>query len=245
MPRAKSTEREIELKWVAPPKQARSQERLERLLNAAETVIAERGFEQASVADIMARAGSSVGIFYQRFKTKDDLLRCLLARFTEESIATTDVVLAEEAWRGKSIAAIIRRVVPFLVVVYRARRGLLRAILLQASVDPLFTQEAHLAEEHVADKLEKLLLDRAREIRHPNPRAAASLAYQMLRSTLNTLILFELKTRAGLSLDDPELEGELARAFLLLLGIREPTRASNGKPRKTTARTRRKTKVSS
>lgn len=220
-PRTKKSA-DLDLQWVAPPKQARSQARFERMLDAAEQVIAERGFDRASVAEIMAKAGSSVGVFYQRFKTKDDLLRCLMARFTEESMATCDVVLAEEAWKGKSISAIIGRLVPFLITVYRERRGLIRALLRRASVDKPFRIDAHAAEQYVEDRLERLLMDRASEIHHPNPQMAVRLAYQMLRSTLNMLVLYELERRAGFDLDDRRLGKELSRAFLQLLDV-EPT----------------------
>ena len=47
------------LQWVRPPQQARSQETLERLLDAAETLIAEKGFEDTPVAEVASRAGSS------------------------------------------------------------------------------------------------------------------------------------------------------------------------------------------
>jgi AcrR family transcriptional regulator len=212
--------KEATLHWVTTPKQARSQERLERLLDSAEEVIAEKGFEHASVAEIMGRAGSSVGLFYQRFKSKDDLLRCLLERFSDASIATADLVFDPANWKGKSIRAIVEQIIPFLVNVYRQRKGLIRAILLRASVDPEFNQSAHAAELHIADLLEKLCLDRVDQISHPDPRTAVRLAYQMLRCTLNSLALFELKQRAGFSLDHPVLEKELTRAILRLIGFR-------------------------
>lgn len=220
MPVKSRKKKETELHWVTTPKQARSQERLERLLDSAEEVIAEKGFEQASVAEIMGRAGSSVGLFYQRFKSKDDLLRCLLERFSDASIATADLAFDPSHWEGKSIRVIVEQVIPFLVSVYRQRRGLIRAILRRASVDPEFNQSAHAAELHIAELLERLCLERIEQISHPDPKTAVRLAYQMLRSTLNSLALFELKERAGFSLDHPVLEKELTRAFLRLIGFR-------------------------
>ena len=219
--------KETSLQWVAKPKQARSQARLERLLDSAEEVIAEKGFAHASVAEIMSRAGSSVGLFYQRFKSKDDLLRCLLDRFTDESIATADLAFASDQWEGKSIRLVSERFIPFLVTVYRLKRGLIRAILLRASVDSDFNQSAHAAELHIANQLEKLFMDRTEQIAHPDPKTAIRLAYQMLRSTLNSLALFELKERAGFSLDHPVLEKELTRAFLRLIAYRSPTASTN------------------
>lgn len=208
-----------ELRWLSAPKQARSQQRLRRILEAAEFFIVQNQFEQTSVADIMARAGSSVGVFYQRFKTKDDLLRCLMAQFTEDSIATADQAFETSLWNGRGIPEIIETLVPFLVGVYRARRGLLRAVLLRASVDSEFVVQANASQEHIARRLHELLMDRKAEIQHPDPAVAIQVAYQSLRSTLNMLALFEIKRQSGFNLDDPRLEPELVRSFLANLGI--------------------------
>ena len=56
------------LAWVRAPQQARSQETLDRILDAAERLVSEKGFEDTTVADVVARAGSSVGAFYTRFR---------------------------------------------------------------------------------------------------------------------------------------------------------------------------------
>ena len=58
------------LHWVRPPQQARSQETLNRLLDAAEQLVAEKGFDDTPVAEVARRAGSSVGAFYSRFREK-------------------------------------------------------------------------------------------------------------------------------------------------------------------------------
>jgi AcrR family transcriptional regulator len=211
-------------RWHSTPKQPRSQARLARILDAAERVIADKGFEQATVAQIMAEAKSSVGLFYQRFKTKDDLLRCLLARFTEEAIALTDQTLDPHSWTSRTAEDIVAEVIPVLVELYRARRGLLRAFLLKASVDPDFHQQAHIAEQHVAQRLEELLLSRKRELRHPDPAAAVRIAYQMLRSTLNVLTLFVTPRRSGYQLDNAALADQLTRAVLAMLGLKTRTK---------------------
>ena len=57
-----------------PPRQQRSAATLDRIVRAAEELFAERGFEGATVDDIVARAGSSKGSFYSRFADKQALL---------------------------------------------------------------------------------------------------------------------------------------------------------------------------
>jgi hypothetical protein len=52
-----------ELESVARPKQARSEQTLQRILDAAEGLIEEKGLADASIPEIVRRAGSSVGGF--------------------------------------------------------------------------------------------------------------------------------------------------------------------------------------
>ncbi len=63
-----------QLRTVAGPKQARSEDTLRRLLNAAEELIIEKGHRAVSIPEIARRAHSSVGGFYARFRDKTELL---------------------------------------------------------------------------------------------------------------------------------------------------------------------------
>ncbi|MBW4717245.1 TetR/AcrR family transcriptional regulator [Saccharothrix obliqua] len=60
-----------------PPQQTRSQESLERVLAAAEHVLASRGLEEFTIAAVAERAGRSVGAIYRRFSGKEQLLRAV------------------------------------------------------------------------------------------------------------------------------------------------------------------------
>jgi AcrR family transcriptional regulator len=95
----------------------------ERLLDAAETVVAAKGFEAAGVAEVVARAGSSVGVFYARFRDKRGLLHALHDRFQREAQARLDAALDPERWAGAPTAALVQTLVRTLVDLHRERRG--------------------------------------------------------------------------------------------------------------------------
>lgn len=120
-----------DLAWVRRPQQGRSQRTLQALLDAAEALLEERSFEEASVQAICDRAGCSVGAFYGRFPSKQDLLRALYARYRDDSLATLETLRPGEPLTD-TIAAIIR----FVVADYRARPGLRRAFQQAVAVDP-------------------------------------------------------------------------------------------------------------
>jgi AcrR family transcriptional regulator len=84
---------------VRPPQQARSRRTLERLEKAALELVARDGPDSVTVAQVVARARSSVGSFYARFQGKDELFLHLaegLRRQALERWGALDVASAPE-----------------------------------------------------------------------------------------------------------------------------------------------------
>jgi len=224
------TTAQSELRWVRPPRQARSQETLDRLLDTAEQLVAEKGFGDATIAELVRRAGSSVGAFYARFRDKDGLLYALYERYLEQAMATTDAALDPRRWEGATIPEILRAVIPFLVSVYRERQGLIRAFVLRNHVDPEFRARQERLSHYVNDGLSRLLRARAAEIRHPDPARAATFGLTMAVNTIESAVLFGELRSSALTLSDDELAAELIRAFVAYLGAADPPRARTPEP---------------
>lgn len=219
-----------ELRWVRPPRQARSQETLDRILDAAEQLIAEKGFEDATVAELVRRAGSSVGAFYARFRDKDGLLYAVYERYLEQATATADAALDPARWVGADIATVLRSVLRFLVSIYRERQGLMRAFVVRHHADPAFRARQERLSHYVNDRLSRLLLARRAEIRHPNPARAAAFGLTMTVGAIESAILFGEFRSSALALSDDELAAELTRAFLAYLGVAPGDAASVPNP---------------
>jgi AcrR family transcriptional regulator len=64
----------------------------ERLLDAAETVVADKGFESASIEEFASAAGVSRGTFYNYFPATSDLLHALNTRVAEDLDRTLDLI---------------------------------------------------------------------------------------------------------------------------------------------------------
>ncbi len=60
------------------PRRARGQLRVEALLAAAAGVFAQKGFEAATMTEIAAQSGSSIGSLYQFFRTKESIAEAVL-----------------------------------------------------------------------------------------------------------------------------------------------------------------------
>ncbi|CAK9006085.1 Thioredoxin-like protein YneN, partial [Durusdinium trenchii] len=184
------------------------------MLDAAEAIITEKGFEGATVAEIVRRAETSVGAFYNRFGEKEALLSCLHERFTNEAIATTDAVLDPERWEDSSIAEILSETIPFLVEVYREKTGLIRAFIARGCTDDEFCKRWVPLNEHLVSRLRELILARREDITHPEPSLAIRVGLQMVLSTLDRLSLFRVSETEILELSDARLSGELVRQSL-------------------------------
>ena len=215
-----------QLRWVRPPQQARSQQTLDRILDAAEALVTEKGFADTSVAEVARRAGSSVGAFYTRFRDKDGLLHALYERFLEQAVATADDALDPERWEGAAIAEILDEVVRFLVSIYRDSEGLLRAFVLRGRIDPEFQARQERLSHHVSRKLSELLVARRDEIATSEPERAASFGLTVVISTIEAAVLFGEMRSGTFIFSDDEIAAELTRVYLAYLGATDPIRTT-------------------
>ncbi len=202
-----------------PPQQHRSQETLDRILDAAERVLDTKVFTEATLAEIMDAAGVTVGAFYRRFPDKDALLHLMDERFFAELYARSEAALDPARWPDQPIAAVMVGFTREAVSLYRGRRGLLRSLLLRARLDPLIQKRARDVNGHVIASLHAVLLPRAAEITHPDPSQAIALGYRLLVGSLRETTLFGEVWPTPSPVDTIDLPAELARAYLGYLGV--------------------------
>jgi AcrR family transcriptional regulator len=78
------------------PQQLRGQRRIEQILDAADALFVEIGFEAATTNAIAARAETSIGSLYQFFPNKDAILNALAERHLANMRAFNARLLTEE-----------------------------------------------------------------------------------------------------------------------------------------------------
>ena len=69
--------------------------RRRELLDCAQALFFERGYEGTTVGDIIAKAGVSKGGFYHHFSSKEEMLAALAARMAREAVARLGDVLED------------------------------------------------------------------------------------------------------------------------------------------------------
>jgi AcrR family transcriptional regulator len=203
-----ATTRIEDLEWERPVRQERSQRTLERLLDAAEIIIRDKGFADASVGEIAREAGCSVGTFYRRFRDKQTLLHALDERFAEEFRATMEEAVAPERWRGAPIAEILAGYLAFSLEHGRARAALQRAALVMSLRDAAFAERQTRLARDLHERLRDLLWSRRDEIGHEEPAVAIEFALEQLRTMLLARLNMSPLDSSLLSVSDAEFVSE-------------------------------------
>src|SRR6202011_5720487 len=130
---------------------------------AGEAVIAERGFDAATVVEICERAKLSVGAFYRRFESKDGLLEVLHERYYERMADAAKRTLDPERWRDASIGEIVYR---WLLTVFENNErsaAFVRASKQHCYISPSFAARERRLHAIAMDRLMSLLLEHADE----------------------------------------------------------------------------------
>ena len=112
------------------PSQKRSRDTLSRVVRAVRCLLEEKRFDDLSIQEITARAGCSVGTFYERFKNKDALLPYLLDLHYTELESRVLTLFSVEAKKDSDVKDRVERVVNFLIETAYNDRGLIRTLVL-------------------------------------------------------------------------------------------------------------------
>ena len=84
----------LEEKNIDKPRTKPAEVRLEELMNAAETLFLEKGFDATTVSDIVKQAGVAKGTYYHYFTAKTDILDALRTRYMDWYIDKVEQAMA-------------------------------------------------------------------------------------------------------------------------------------------------------
>lgn len=90
----------------------KGEEKRQELLNAAERLFCQQGYEKTSVQDILSVTGLSKGGFYHHFSGKDEVLAALCSRRAERAAAYTTEALSQAVNPMGRINAVLRGFMP-------------------------------------------------------------------------------------------------------------------------------------
>lgn len=212
------------------PRQPRSRQTEERILRAFGELLAEARFEDVSVQQVAGRAGVSVGGFYARFASKDDLLlHAMYAGYVRDALAEAERVLDPARWEGVGMAPVAEAYFRLMLQASRDHMAVLREIVHRTRGNPDTVRDSGAwaaFRQGVHEPFRRLMAERMGEIQHPDPEFALRFAFSACSSALRESVLFGHMQPSMGEVDEETMARELARMFCRYLGTPFPTGAA-------------------
>ena len=210
-------------KKTLAPKQARSRETHDRLMRATRELLNESGIEGATVPRVAARAGVSPAAVYRRFPNKDALMRAVILEMLESLDTATTAALTPELAQRLSLQAFAEIMIRRSLESQRRTATMLRAMrqFIESHPSTAFKKKAALLNIRSVEHVAEFLLQKRREMRHPDPRKAVPFALMIVGFAMQDIVVSDIlpdMTDPRLPENDAALVAELVRAFLAYLG---------------------------
>lgn len=191
-------------------KQKRSQKTYDALVATTFKLLEQREFDEISIAELADKAGYSVGAFYARFRSKDELFDALVVRHLQDRTKARDRLFATD-----SDAALIDDLIEELVRYYWARRRFWRAALFRSIRDPSFWEPIRKHGHEFSASLIARIGARAQRPLTENEEMNVRFAVQLALGTINNTII----NRPGpIFMEQAWFVENLSRAFRLVSG---------------------------
>ena len=153
------------MEGVRVPRQKRAQASWEKLLDAAEDLLADEGHTGFTAAALSKRSGISNGGIFWRVDSMDALFVAVHQRMIDRLAAEQDAVLADEAhWAGLALEAYVAEAVRVQAALFERHGALLRTMVLRTGSDPVAAERGAAAVRAASDSFVAHLapaLDRA------------------------------------------------------------------------------------
>lgn len=190
---------------VTPPLQERSARTLEKIVEATESLLRKKSFEQVTIREIVAKAGCPISSFYARFKSKDDLLPHLYERYdTRVGPNMADIVSKLDA-KKLSLEKVVELGIDLMIESYSRERWLMREVALYARRHPeAIGDDIRRERTGMHANAAKLFAAFASEVPHKDPVRAGEVGIFIVASTAREAILFEGAPHASATRLSPE-----------------------------------------
>jgi AcrR family transcriptional regulator len=204
-----------------PARQERSRRAAEAIARAARSLLADRQFDELSVAEVARAAGTSVGGFYARYAHKSALLEVLHATVLDEMRTAFDDALSAVDTPTHGAHAAIHAYVATMVTQFRQHRREILQIRQHARVDRTGDHGRRVAEfnAHVHGRVRALLRARSTEIGHPDPAFAIDFGLFTASAAAREAVLAGSVAAYPIEVDDERLIREIARTWASYLGM--------------------------
>ena len=157
---------------VRAPKQGRSRQSFERIIEATIELCRERSYDQITLTEICQRAGVSTGALYGRVTGKDELLRAVQVQFLERLGEQFSEEVQRIAAQAHGLAEVVPAVVGGLGRLLKENASVLRSFMLRSAADEAIAAAGRKSAQDNHAKFSRLIEACRSEILHPDPDRA-------------------------------------------------------------------------
>jgi AcrR family transcriptional regulator len=204
---------------LRPPLQNRSRETLERVLDAGEKLLIEKGWDGFTVQEVSRRSKVSIGSIYARAPSKEALLLAIYDRATDRMAEENDASLTpDEQYAGLDSRQVIMRATREMAEHMLRNQDMLRVFMNRSPVDPVIRERGATTIRQLASRYEELLLRQQDAFTHADPSLAIEIAFRMAFMPMRARVSMGIDFGAYREVDDDQLIEELGRgvaAYLL------------------------------
>lgn len=190
------------------------EERRTAILDAAESLFCERGFEAVTLADIVKRAGGSLATVYMLFENKQGLLRAMLDRADHRGLDDLTAVIEGPLAPVEKLRNVAYRLHDYLT--QDRSVAIMRTVIAESLRDPSFARSFH-CDVHEARIAELAALFRdwnaAGLAEIDDPDAAAELYFAMVTCEAQVGAMFGIGCPPGGAEAERRIDWRLAPFF--------------------------------
>lgn len=201
---------------VRKPQQNRSRETLERILTTGVELLAERGYDDLSIADVSTRSGVSVGSIYARFASRADLFTALQERILL-TIEAEQAALFTPSPPEIPAAEVIDRAVHIVADHFNRKQDLLRIMILRGATDATTRKRGSRSSLQLAVLFAAHLRACIAQFGHADPELAIDICFRVIYASLTRRIMSGAAFESPHPLTWTQLTDELARMCRLYL----------------------------
>jgi AcrR family transcriptional regulator len=197
---------------IRPPLQRRSQESLERVLQAGAELLLEVGYEGFTLQEVSKRSGVSIGSIYARAPSKEALVLAIYDREMAKVSAANERLRETAQLEGLQGRDLIIALVDLMARSTLEHADILRVFMYRALVDEEIWKRGSDRSTMLSRAFEEALLEHKDELNHPDPELAIDVAFRMVYNTLVRRVTHGNTFESQRPLSDEDLIRELGEA---------------------------------
>ncbi|WP_324277945.1 TetR/AcrR family transcriptional regulator [Blastococcus brunescens] len=203
---------------VRPPKQRRSREAWERVLDAGVTILEDGGYDAFTIAAVCQRAHVAPPAIYARTTSKDALFLAVYEHGIGRLRAEQDVFADDGRWVDLVPADLVRAAVGEMVAISLRHERFLRSVVLISAAHPEVRERGSRYSKELGERFGQVVLRVAESVTHPDAELAIRSCFGTVFSASIIRVAYGPAFATSQPVDDDAFVadlGEMAVRYLL------------------------------